>query len=377
MDDLFGSNEQADPQSDFLARERAALGSDASSFAAPADSAQHDKDYEASAAAFPDLDGGDDDALSGFTSSAPAPAAAPTGQVGGQVSVTGDNEFAAFEQEYPEIDLPSDEVRVVDGCASLAPGMPLGADLSSSPSRSSPTRTASTTPRLHLLRQASLHRHRSVSRRRPRQPRRRNRRESPSSSSEPHRPVPRALCSRPRPSSSRDAQYANCAPTTRRSWREKQAEEIAAREEEYARKKEETIAKARNDIDNFYKEYNAKKEKAIAQNKCVALCLAVCPHRLLTDGPPRSQQGGRGEVQGGAHRLACQGHDVGAHLRPCRAAGLAVQDDDQEQAGPDALQGAPPLAPARGRDGAGCGGLLVRRRRGVTRLDGRSPLSPL
>jgi len=66
----------------------------------------------------------------------------------------------------------------------------------------------------------------------------------------------------------------------RRSWREKQAQEIAAREEEYARRKEETIAKARNDIDNFYKEYNAKKEKAIAQNKCVPL--PPPPSRSLT-----------------------------------------------------------------------------------------------
>ncbi|TNY23933.1 clathrin light chain [Rhodotorula diobovata] len=206
MDDLFGSNEQADPQSDFLARERAALGSDASSFAAPADSAQHDKDYEASAAAFPDLDGGDDDALSGFTSSAPAPAAAPTGQVGGQVSVTGDNEFAAFEQEYPEIDLPSDE-----------------------PHQNGFDNTPSAPPSAGLSAPASF-----------------GQSASPSAT--------------PAPQQEGESEFI-------KSWREKQAEEIAAREEEYARKKEETIAKARNDIDNFYKEYNAKKEKAIAQNK--------------------------------------------------------------------------------------------------------------
>lgn len=56
-----------------------------------------------------------------------------------------------------------------------------------------------------------------------------------------------------------------------RSWKSKQAEEIARREEESARKKEEAIVKAQNAIDNFYKEYNAKKEKNIAKNKCVDL----------------------------------------------------------------------------------------------------------
>ena len=56
----------------------------------------------------------------------------------------------------------------------------------------------------------------------------------------------------------------------RRTWRAKQAQEIAEREEKAQGKKEETIAKARNAIDNFYKDYNSKKEKSIAQNKCVS-----------------------------------------------------------------------------------------------------------
>lgn len=49
----------------------------------------------------------------------------------------------------------------------------------------------------------------------------------------------------------------------------KQAEEIAKREAASAEKKEATIVKAQNDIDNFYKEYNAKKAKNIAKNKSV------------------------------------------------------------------------------------------------------------
>lgn len=126
MEDLFGSDasqQQQDPASDFLARERAALGADANSFASPADSNQPDKDYEQSAAAFPDLDGGDDDALGDFAASVSSPtsATAPAvaaNQVPQQVSVTGTNEFAAFEQEYPEIEIPSEQVSLcIAGCA--------------------------------------------------------------------------------------------------------------------------------------------------------------------------------------------------------------------------------------------------------------------
>ncbi|KPV77037.1 uncharacterized protein RHOBADRAFT_34500 [Rhodotorula graminis WP1] len=204
MDDLFGSNEQADPQSDFLARERAALGADASSFAPSSDSAALDKDYEAGASAFPDLDDADDDALGAFTGSqAPAPAAPAQGQV----SVTGDNEFAAFEQEYPEIDLPSDEPHQngLNGNPSAPPSAGLAA--------------------------------------------------------------PASFGQAPSQSASPALQQQEGESEFIKSWRDKQAQEIAAREDEYARRKEETIAKARNDIDNFYKEYNAKKEKAIAQNK--------------------------------------------------------------------------------------------------------------
>lgn len=116
MEDLFGSDAspaQQDPASDFLAREREALGADAGSFSAPADANSLDKDYEQSAAAFPDLDGADDNALGDFGGALPSPAAvgagAPTPGVAQQVSVTGNNEFAAFEQEYPEINLPSEQ----------------------------------------------------------------------------------------------------------------------------------------------------------------------------------------------------------------------------------------------------------------------------
>lgn len=212
MEDLFGSEasqQQQDPASDFLARERAALGADANSFASPADSNQPDKDYEQSAAAFPDLDGADDDALGDFAAAGAPAASSPTSataapgafasQVPQQVSVTGTNEFAAFEQEYPEIEIPGEQPHEN------------GLNGTSTP--------------------------------------------EPTAFSPPAASTPAAA-----PQDAGESEFI-------RNWREQQKADIAKREEEAARKKEDTIAKARNAIDNFYKDYNAKKEKAIAQNK--------------------------------------------------------------------------------------------------------------
>lgn len=52
-----------------------------------------------------------------------------------------------------------------------------------------------------------------------------------------------------------------------RAWREKQAEEIAKRDEASSKRKEEIISKAERAIDDFYANYNQKKEKQISQNK--------------------------------------------------------------------------------------------------------------
>lgn len=54
-----------------------------------------------------------------------------------------------------------------------------------------------------------------------------------------------------------------------RQWRERQAEEIKARDEASKRKREETVSKAERSIDQFYEEYAAKKERNIRENKCV------------------------------------------------------------------------------------------------------------
>ncbi|GAA5974124.1 hypothetical protein JCM11641_003449 [Rhodosporidiobolus odoratus] len=196
MDDLFDTeNTQQDPTQDFLKREQELLGE---SFGAAPSSAAFDKDYEQSAAAFPDLDGDDD--LGGFGS---APPAANGGAAGNQVSVTGENEFAAFENEYPEIQVPSEEPQQTNGFAPSPSPIGLAAPAFQQPPSFSGT---------------------------------------------------------PAPQEEGESEFI-------RSWREKQAEEIARREEEAAHKKEETVAKARNAIDNFYKEYNERKEKDIAKNK--------------------------------------------------------------------------------------------------------------
>ncbi|KAJ1304962.1 hypothetical protein OPQ81_006094 [Rhizoctonia solani] len=56
-------------------------------------------------------------------------------------------------------------------------------------------------------------------------------------------------------------------PEVVRQWREHQAEKIAQRDEESKRKRAEAIARAEKDIDKFYEEYNAKKERTIRENK--------------------------------------------------------------------------------------------------------------
>ncbi|CAO1634843.1 unnamed protein product [Sympodiomycopsis kandeliae] len=56
-------------------------------------------------------------------------------------------------------------------------------------------------------------------------------------------------------------------PDAVREWRHKQGDEIARRDAETERKKGEAISQAERDIDQFYSEYNAKKEKTIKKNK--------------------------------------------------------------------------------------------------------------
>ena len=57
-----------------------------------------------------------------------------------------------------------------------------------------------------------------------------------------------------------------------RQWREKQQEEIKARDEASKRRREDTIATAERDIEEFYENYAKKKERSIRDNKSVFCC---------------------------------------------------------------------------------------------------------
>ncbi|KAI4206274.1 MAG: hypothetical protein LQ346_001170 [Caloplaca aetnensis] len=56
-------------------------------------------------------------------------------------------------------------------------------------------------------------------------------------------------------------------PEPIRLWREKRDADIARREEAASAKKTERIQKAQRDIDDFYENYNSKKEKSIARTR--------------------------------------------------------------------------------------------------------------
>lgn len=52
-----------------------------------------------------------------------------------------------------------------------------------------------------------------------------------------------------------------------KEWREKRDAQLAKRAEQFAAQRAETIAEAQKNIDDFYDNYNTKKEKAIAQTR--------------------------------------------------------------------------------------------------------------
>lgn len=56
-------------------------------------------------------------------------------------------------------------------------------------------------------------------------------------------------------------------PEVLKVWREKRDADIAARDKVSAERKAETVAQAQRDLDDFYDNYNDKKEKAIAQTR--------------------------------------------------------------------------------------------------------------
>ena len=56
-------------------------------------------------------------------------------------------------------------------------------------------------------------------------------------------------------------------PEVIRGWRERTALRLAHQDEQSERKKKETIEKARHAIDDFYENYNLKRDKVIAQTR--------------------------------------------------------------------------------------------------------------
>ncbi|KAF8251708.1 hypothetical protein K440DRAFT_658375 [Wilcoxina mikolae CBS 423.85] len=56
-------------------------------------------------------------------------------------------------------------------------------------------------------------------------------------------------------------------PEVVRQWRERQQLEIARRSEVSEKRKQETIARAQQDIDDFYENYNTKRDKAVQETR--------------------------------------------------------------------------------------------------------------
>ncbi|GJJ08601.1 hypothetical protein Clacol_002820 [Clathrus columnatus] len=72
-------------------------------------------------------------------------------------------------------------------------------------------------------------------------------------------------------------------PEVIKIWRDKQADAIRLRDEESDRKKRDTVVNAQRSIDQFYEEYNTKKERQIKENKeAEAAYLATLADSLST-----------------------------------------------------------------------------------------------
>ncbi|KAH6626852.1 clathrin light chain [Chaetomium sp. MPI-SDFR-AT-0129] len=56
-------------------------------------------------------------------------------------------------------------------------------------------------------------------------------------------------------------------PQVIKDWREKRDAQIAKRAEQFAQQREETVKEAQQNIDDFYENYNNKKEKTVAQTR--------------------------------------------------------------------------------------------------------------
>ncbi|PWN35708.1 uncharacterized protein FA14DRAFT_160742 [Meira miltonrushii] len=236
----FGERQESDPTADFLARERAAAGAlsgEADLFGGSTGqtggnslsslqgqsvpSGNHD--FETSASNFPALDGEDD----GFGAPTSTTNAAPNagfdgddllGGGGGAPAAPVDSERDQFEKQFPELDddIPSEPHPAAHASTNgfMAPNV--GSNIGSGAQENS-YRAPSVAPGV--------------------------------------------------PADPYGLHGDDEEPEAVRRWREEQEEDIARREAAAERRKGETISKAEQDIDNYYAEYNKKKEKSIAKNK--------------------------------------------------------------------------------------------------------------
>jgi len=197
---------------DFLARESELLGDEFTGTPTGGTyaTAGGDIDFDLAASAFPDisLDGTGDIPAPALPAAPPASSgfsfddfASPPRERQTEVKVTGDDEIEKFEDQFPDIEVPSSEP----------------------------------------LRQPSFG-------------------AAPTFAPQPQ---PSAFTSTPifnQPAEEDE-------PEVIKQWRERQAEEIKARDEASKQKREETVSKAERAIDQFYEEYSAKKERNIRENK--------------------------------------------------------------------------------------------------------------
>ncbi|PWN42947.1 hypothetical protein IE81DRAFT_322870 [Ceraceosorus guamensis] len=225
--DFNTSAPESDPTADFLARERAAAGAlqgDAdlfgSSVAGGAAGVGGEKDFESGAAAFPSLDGDEPSATATTTTNNNAGGFGDEDDLlGGGASAFAQqtrapvDEMDKFQSEFPELEeemaMPASQPPISNtngySSATAQPGQSFGAGGGSS------GYAGVSDPYSHL----------------------------------------------------NNAEESEAV----KQWRTRQADDIAKRDAEAERKKSETISKAEQDIDKFYEEYNAKKEKSIKQNK--------------------------------------------------------------------------------------------------------------
>lgn len=221
----------ADPMADFLAREKQAageiLGNDDALFGSAAAQGAQENDFESRASQFPALDGDVPDApfAAGPESTADFPAlhdlGAPAPFAAGPEHAGGD-EFLEEEVSAPA---PQSNYTLDDPIDQFESNFP---EVDASVSAAVPAPAPAPAP-------------------------------EPTPAAEP----------RAAPEAPKLTSYQNIDEETQplREWRERQDEEIARRDAQAERVRGETISHAEQEIDKFYADYNAQKEKNIKRNK--------------------------------------------------------------------------------------------------------------